>query len=108
MNKGISFYFGFNLNPELAAKLIKEAGFTSVITNADKKFKYQNGSIRKQIKIFKKYGIKLSSLHMQYNKDELPYFWQEGKFGEHLKQRLLKDVKIAKKYWKYNIKYIVK
>lgn len=98
MNKGISFYFGFNLKPEISAKLIKEAGFTSVITNADKKFKYQNGSIRKQIKIFKKYGIKLSSLHMQYNREELPYFWQEGKAGEHLKRRLIKDVKIAKKY----------
>lgn len=98
MNKGISFYFGFNVKPELRAKKIKEAGFDSIITSADKRFNKQNGKISKQVKLFKKYNLKLSSLHMTYNNDELPYFWEEGKEGEKLKKNLIKDVKIAKKY----------
>lgn len=98
MNKGISFYFGFNTAPELRAKQIKEAGFDSVITSADKKFNKQNWKISKQIKLFKKYDLKLSSLHMAYNSDDLHYFWEEGKEGEKLKRNLIKDVKIAKKF----------
>lgn len=98
MNKGISFYFGYYELPELRAKMIKEAGFDCIITSADNKFKKQNGSIRKQIKLFKKYDLKLSSLHMRYNSDELHYFWEDGKKGEKLKKHLIKDVKIAHKY----------
>lgn len=98
MDKGISFYFGFNIEPEERAKLIKRAGFDCVITNADKKFKKQNGSIARQVKIFKKVGLKLSSLHMAYNAEELHYFWENCKEGENLKKNLLKDIKIAKKY----------
>lgn len=41
MKKGISFYFGYNIKPKIRAILIKEAGFTSVITTADKKFNKQ-------------------------------------------------------------------
>ena len=81
MEKGISFYFGFDIRPKLRAKMIKEAGFDCVITNADKRFNRQNGSIAKQVKLFRKNGLKLSSLHMSYKSDELHYFWEEGKFG---------------------------
>ena len=64
MDKGISFYFGFESDIDERAKKLKEFGFSSVITCADKKFNHQNGSIRKQVKIFKKYNLKFSSLHM--------------------------------------------
>lgn len=98
MDKGISFYFGFQMDAELRAKKIKEAGFDCVITSADKKFDKQNGSISKQVKLFRKYGLKLSSLHMAYNSEDLHYFWEDCKQGEKLKKNLIKDVKIAKKY----------
>ena len=98
MRKGISFYYGFKNDPELRAKKIKEAGFDCVITNADKRFNKQNGSIAKQMKLFKKYGLGVSSLHMTYTASELPYFWQGGRLGEKLKKSLIRDVKIAHKY----------
>lgn len=98
MDKGISFFFGFNTKPELRAQQIKNAGFNCIITNADKKFNKQNGNIKKQIRLFKKHNLKLSSLHMAYNTSDLYYFWEEGKQGEKLKRNLIKDVKIAKKY----------
>lgn len=98
MDKGISFYFGFDIEPELRAKMIKDAGFDCVITNADKKFVWQNGTIESQVKIFKKVGLRLSSLHMSYNAEDLHYFWENCKKGEKLKKNLIKDVKIAKKY----------
>lgn len=98
MDKGISFFFGFNTKPELRAQQIKNAGFNCIITNADKKFNKQNGSIKKQIRLFKKHNLKLSSLHMAYNTNDLHYFWEEGKQGEKLKRNLIRDVKIAKKY----------
>lgn len=98
MNKGISFYFGYDIKPQIRAKMIKNAGFDCVITNADKRFNKQNGRIGKQVSLFKKYGLKLSSLHMVYKTDELPYFWKEGKLGQKLKRNLIKDVKTAHKY----------
>lgn len=98
MKKGIGFYFGYLMNIEQTVKLIKDAGFDCVITNADKKYKAENGKITKQVKLFKKYGLSLSSLHMSYNSDELHYFWEKGEKGETLKRKLIKDVKIAKKY----------
>lgn len=98
MNKGISFYFGYNIEPDKRAKAIHEHGFDAVITNADPKYNAQNGTIRQQIKILKKYSLKPSSLHMQYKTAYLPCFWEEGRKGERLKKRLIKDVKIAAKY----------
>lgn len=98
MDKGISFYFGYQINYKKRAKMIKDAGFDSVITNADKAFKKQNGTIRKQVKLFKKVGLKLSSLHMHYNDNELKEFFCEGKIGDRLEKNLIKDLKIAKKY----------
>ena len=98
MDKGISFYFGFISNIDKRAQKIKEVGFDCVIANADKKFNYQNGPISKQVKVIKKAGLKLSSLHMRYNREELPNFWKEGRKGERLKKILIKDVKVAHKY----------
>ena len=98
MNKGISFYFGYKINYKKRAKMIKDAGFDCVITNADKHFNKQNGSIRKQIKLFKKVGLKLSSLHMSYSDYELYNFFLDNEIGDKLEKNLIKDVKIAKKY----------
>lgn len=98
MEKGISYFFGYKVGAKNLAKLIKDAGFDSVITSADKRFNKENGRISYQIKKLKKYGLKPSSLHFTYNASELHYFWEEGKEGECLKKNLIKDVKIAKKY----------
>lgn len=98
MKKGICFYFGFNSPVDELAKKIKGNGFDCVMTNADKKFNHQTGSIKKQIKVFKKYGLELSSLHMRYNRAELPEFWTNSKLGDKLERNLIKDVKIAGKY----------
>ena len=98
MYKGISFYFGYCIDPKKRAKMIKDAGYDCVITNADPWFDSQNGKISKQIKRFKKNGIKLSSLHMRYLKSELPYFFKKGKIGDKIERNLVKDVKLAAKY----------
>ncbi len=98
LNKGISFYYGFNEPIKERAKMIKQAGFDCVITNADKNLNYQNGSIRKQIKLFKKYGLNVSSLHFSYNVSELKNFFLNNKIGDKLEKNLIKDIKIAHKY----------
>lgn len=104
MNKGISFYWGFETPIEDRCKLLKEIGFDCVITNADKKFDKQNGNIQKQIRAFNDYNLKVSSLHMRYNAPDLPYFWISCRKGRWMVKRLIKDVKIAHKY---NINYVV-
>ena len=88
--KGISYYFEYDVEPEERVKLIKQYGFDTVIANADKKFDYQNGKFKKQIKLFKKYGLELSSLHMSYNTEDLHYFWEDGKMGDKLTKKLKK------------------
>ncbi len=98
MNKGISFYFGFVSTPEERAKAIKEAGFDCVITSDDERWQWQNDTIENQVKLFKKYGLKLSSLHARYIKKELPEFFKEGEIGDRLEENLIKDLHVAKKY----------
>jgi len=98
MNKGISFYFGYKIKNKQRAKMIKDAGFDCVITTADKRFDKQNGTIRKQVKLFKKVGLKLSSLHMRYNDPELKNFFENNKIGDQIEKDVIKDLKVAKKY----------
>ncbi len=95
---GVCFYFGFDLPPEQKAKMIKDNGFDCVITNADKKWDCQNGSFRSQIKLFRKYGLKPSSLHMRYHDENLKLFWEEGRAGRRLERRLKKDLWLASRY----------
>lgn len=96
--KGISFYFGYSSNYKERVKLIKNAGFECVITSADPDRNKQNGSIRQQVKLFKEYGLKLSSLHMTYLGKELYNFFLDNKIGKKLEKRIIKDLHIAKKY----------
>lgn len=98
MDKGVSFYYGFKLNYKDRAKKIKSIGFDSVITNADNSFNKENGSIKKQIKLFKKSDLKVSSLHMRYKQSELSNFFCDNKRGKKLEKNLISDVKIAHKY----------
>ena len=98
MKKGISFFFGYDTEPEQRAKMIKDYGFDTVIANADKRLDKQNGTFKQQIKLFKKYGLELSSLHMSYRAEDLPNFWREGKAGDILTKNLIRDVKLAHKY----------
>lgn len=98
MNKGISFYFGYKIEPKKRVKMIKDAGFDCVITSADKRFNKQNGTIRKQVKLFKKVGLKLSSLHATYKDNELHNFFLDNKIGDKIEKGIINDLKIAKKY----------
>lgn len=98
MNKGISFYWGFNIPAEERCKILKQIGFDCIITNADKKFDKQNSSIYKQIRLLKKHNLKLSSLHMRYTPGKLPYFWTKSLKGYLMEKRLLNDIKYAKKF----------
>ena len=98
MNKGISFYFGYLQDPETSAKMIKEAGFDCVITSTDKKYENQNGTLKEQVKLFKKYGLKLSSLHGMYDKNWSRLLWVKGIKGYFVYRKLVKDVKLAHKY----------
>lgn len=96
MNKGISFHFGYVLNPEEQAKMIKDHGFNVVIASSDKRFEKQNGKFKKQIKLFKKYGLGLSSLHMAYKTKDLPEFFKDSRTGKKLEKRLKKRHKRCK------------
>lgn len=98
MNKGISFYFGYTLKPEETVKSIKQAGFDCVITSTDKRYDKQNGSLKKQVALFKKYKLKLSSLHGTYDKVWSKFLWQKNLKGYIVYRKLLKDIKLAKKY----------
>ena len=98
MNKGISFYWGFEQEPEKAMQILKEVGFNSVITSTDEKYKSQNGSFKSQVRLIKKYDLKPSSLHGWYDRDKSKYLWIKGFNGYLIYRRLLKDVKKASKY----------
>lgn len=98
MNKGISFYFGFASTPEQRAKMISEVGFDCVITTADERFEHQNGTIEEQVELFKKYNLKLSSLHNRYTNADLPNFYLDNEIGNKMEKNLIKDLEIAKKF----------
>lgn len=99
MNKGIFFHFGYVYKSiEEQVKDIKEAGFDCVVDTADPKFKFENGNNHKRFKLFKRYGLKLSSLHSRYKRDKLSHFWCDDKIGKKLETNLIKDIKIAHKY----------
>lgn len=98
MNKGISFYFGFDLDKKERVNLINKYGFSHFITTADKRRNKQNGTLGWQVRSFKKLGILPSSLHQQYDTDKLHYFWEEGNEGNKQVKMLTRDVKLAKKY----------
>lgn len=98
MEKGISVYFGFLDNPKSRLEKIKQAGFTTIITSPDTKFDWQNGTLKSQVKMAKKLGLKLSSLHASYDVSLLKYFFEEGQIGDKIERQLIKEIKIAKKY----------
>ena len=98
MKRGISFYFGYKISPKKRVEMIKNAKFDCVIANADPRFILQNGSFRRQISLFKKYGIEHSSLHMRYKDCELSNFWKDCKIGKRMERDLKKDIRLAKKY----------
>lgn len=99
MNKGICFHFGYLYKDiEQQVKDIKESGLNCVICTAEPKFNKENGTIKKQIKLFKKYGLMLSSLHMRYNREDLENFWLNNRIGKKVMKNLIKDVKVAHKY----------
>lgn len=98
MKKGICFYFGVLNDIEERVQMIKAAGFDSIITNADDRFVFQNGKITKQVSLFKKYGLKLSSLHMRYKKEDLTNFFLDNNVGKKLEKNLKDDIKIAARY----------
>lgn len=97
MNKGISFYWGFNQNTEKAMQMLKEIGFDCVITSTDEKYKKQNGSFKSQVRLIKKYNLKPSSLHSWYDKNKSPALWIKGFKGYLIYRRLKKDIKKAYK-----------
>lgn len=99
MNKGICFHFGYVYkNIEEQVKDIKNSGFDCVIDTADPAFKKENGLNKQRMNLFKKHGLKLSSLHMRYKNELLPNFWLDNKIGDKLEKNLIKDIKFANKY----------
>ncbi len=98
MFKGVRFYFGFEGDAKKRARLIKDVGFDGVITSGSAVFKRQNGSLAKQMKLFKKNGLQPSSLHARYSEESLPHFFLADKIGDKVEKRLIEDIKIAKKY----------
>ena len=99
MNKGICFHFGYVYDDiEQQVKDIKKAGFDCVITNADERMDFENGTIKEQVKLFKQHDLELSSLHMRYVRSELPNFWHKNRIGAMMEKNLKKDIKLARKY----------
>ncbi len=98
MRKGITNFFGFDIDTDERTRLIKQAGFDSIITSANKKYVYQNGTFKHQMKLYKKYGLQPSSLHSSYVREELPNFFLDNKIGDKIEKNLKKELKLAKKH----------
>ncbi len=98
MDKSISVYFGYLTNPKERLQKIKDAGFDSIITSADPKWDWQNGTLPTQLKLAKKLKLKTSSLHAAYDDSQLKYFFEEGVVGDKVEKNIIKDLKLAKKY----------
>ena len=98
MDKGICFYFGYNIDKFEMGKMIAESGLNTVMTCADPRFEHQNGNMETQMKIFKENRLKVSSLHNQYKTEELENFWKDNEIGERLEKTLISDIETAKKY----------
>lgn len=98
MDKGICLFFGYKSPLKERLQKIKSAGFTSIITSADKRFNQQNGTLNKQVKEIKKAGLKLSSLHASYDRYLLHNFFKKNKIGDKIERGLKKEIKLAKKY----------
>ena len=95
---GISWFFGFDIKPKKRVELLKKYGFECVCTRNSRRYNKQNGSFKKQIKLFKKNGLKLSSLHMDYTNKDLPFFWTDSKIGDKLEKNIIKDIKHSSKH----------
>ena len=79
MNKGISFYFGFILNQELTVKLIKEAGFTAVITNADKNLTIKMAVLESKLSYLKNTALSFPVCICNITKMNYPTFGKKEK-----------------------------
>ena len=95
---GVDFYFRNDVKPAKRIKLIKNAGFDTIITNLKPNRIKANGSIKKQVKLFHKYGLKLSTLHASYDTEKLPTFWKEGAEGDKILAQLISELELAKEY----------
>ena len=96
--KGICLYFGYSLKIGEEQRLIKKHKFDCIMTSAEKILNFENGCIRKQVRLCKKYGLELSSLHMSYFTKNLYNFWIDCKEGNEIEKSMIRDVKIAHKY----------
>lgn len=98
MRKGVSFYFGFDIEPEKRAAMIANSGLNTIMTTADPIRDDSNGTIETQMALFHKNGLGVSSLHSRYKSSELPEFFKEGEIGDRMEQNYTNDVLIAAKY----------
>ena len=101
MDKGIPVFWGYlgeGYDWKSKLKKNKKAGFQRIITTADKRFDYQNGTIDQQVKYAKKLGLKLSSLHCTYDDSKLHYFWEDCKEGKNVEKIFKNDIKLCAKY----------
>ena len=98
LDKGITVYFGYLGDFKERLLRIKNAGFTCVTTAIDHKFEWQNGKLAKQVKLIKKVGLKLSSLHASYDSQMLKNLFEDNEAGEQITKTLISEVKLAKKY----------
>jgi len=98
MKKGISFFFGYSNDIRDRAKQIKNFGFDCVMTNQDPRFNDDNGTINKQIELFKINNLEVSTLHNQYKTEELEFLWTDTEIGDRLEETLKQDILTASKY----------
>lgn len=98
MEKGITSFFGFMGSIEERMKLIKEAGFTRVMMDASPEYIFQNGTLENQVKIAKKHGLKMATLHASYNNKIITKFWEEGEIGDKQEKAIINELFLAKKY----------
>lgn len=98
MEKGITSFFGYHQPMEENIKQIKNAGFDRVMGATDPRYEKYNGTLDSQVKLIKKYGLKLGSLHARYDEDFAEEFWNEGPLGDRVEEDFIKDIIICEKY----------
>ena len=87
--KGISFYYGYDSNFKNRAKLIKEAGFDSVLV-------YYDENISEIVYHINQQGLEIDALHLPY-KNEVNKIWQEQECSKEYLEKLLKGIDFAHK-----------
>jgi sugar phosphate isomerase/epimerase len=96
MNVGIYTFFGFKYNFDQIMKLIKNAGFHSVMTYWGDEFDNTETKKEKQPEIIRKNGLELENTHLPF--DGINNIWEDTLNGQEILEMYLSYIDKCKQY----------